>query len=195
MNVYVLLFDQYEPLDAFGPIEILGRAGHAIHLVSIQGGAVKDALGTEVVTEKAQPLPGIWLIPGGQGTRPLSGDRGFLKALQECTAPASWILSVCTGSALLAAAGLLDGKRATSNKNAFRWVKSTGPRVLWQPCARWAADGKFYTASGVSAGIDMALGFVADREGKDAAQALAQHVEYVWNDHPEKDPFAVQESL
>lgn len=193
MNVYVLLFNQYEPLDAFGPVEILGRAGHAIHLVSIPGGVIKDAMGNGAVTEKAQPAPGIWLIPGGAGTRPLSKDRGFLKMLQECTAPADWILSVCTGSALLAAAGLLDGRRATSNKNAFRWAKSTGPRVLWQPCARWAADGKFYTASGVSAGIDMALGFVADREGKDTATALAWHVEYVWNDHPENDPFAVKE--
>lgn len=191
MDIHVLLFPQYETLDAFGPIEILGQAGYTMHLVSLEGGLVKNAQGIETVTEKAQDHAGIWLIPGGKGTRPLSKDTAFLQSLVNLTKRADWILSVCTGSALLGAAGLLDGRHATSNKRAFQWVESLRPAVHWEPSARWVKDGRFYTASGVSAGIDMALGFTADREGIDKARAIAERVEYVWREDPSVDPFAV----
>ena len=69
--------------------------------------------------------------------------------------------SVCTGAGLLARAGILDGRRATSNKRSLDWVISQGPKVEWVPQARWVEDGKFATSSGVSAGIDMALAIIA----------------------------------
>ena len=99
-------------------------------------------------------------------------------------------LSVCTGSALLAKCGALDGIRATSNKRAFDWVKTTSQKTLWVKKARWVVAGKIYTSSGVSAGMDMALGFVSDILGKNKANEIARRIEYVWNDNPEKDEFS-----
>ena len=109
--------------------------------------------------------------------------------LKDLADSAANVLSICTGSALLAAAGVLVNVKATSNKYAFEWVTSTGDAV-WIRKARWVHDGRFYMSSGVSAGIDMALGFVADHYGLDAAKANAQKVEYIWNEDSEVDPFA-----
>ena len=116
-------------------------------------------------------------------------DADFLAGLKDLADSAANVLSICTGSALLAAAGVLVNVKATSNKYAFEWVTSTGDAV-WIRKARWVHDGRFYTSSGVSAGIDMALGFVADHYGLDAAKANAQKAEYIWNEDSEVDPFA-----
>lgn len=102
-----------------------------------------------------------------------------------------YCLSVCTGSALLAKTGLLNNKKATSNKKAFEWVKSINANVLWIEKARWVVDQKYYTSSGVSAGIDMVLGFVAERFGMIEAKKIAENIEYIWNSDPNNDPFAV----
>ena len=81
--------------------------------------------------------------------------------------------------------------KATSNKKAFEWAKSNSNQVTWVYHARWVNDGKFYTSSGVSAGMDMALGFVRDLYGMEKAEKIAQDIEYVWNKDSEADPFAV----
>ena len=91
---------------------------------------------------------------------------------------------------MLAKAGLLDGKRATTNKLAFDWVASQGPKVDWQRKARWVEDGKFITSSGVSAGTDMALALIARLCGIDQAREAAHWAEYVWNEDSRDDPFA-----
>lgn len=78
----------------------------------------------------------------------------------------------------------------TSNRYALDWVKVTFPEVCWQDAERWGNDGKYYTASGVTAGIDMALGFIADRYDRAMAEDIARSMEYVWNDDPARDPFA-----
>jgi transcriptional regulator GlxA family with amidase domain len=85
---------------------------------------------------------------------------------------------------------LLNGKNATSNKLSWDWVISQNEEVLWKSKARWVVDGKYYTSSGVSAGIDMALGFIADRLGNQAAKAVSAAIEYVWNEDKDCDPFA-----
>ncbi|MGL4277587.1 MAG: DJ-1/PfpI family protein, partial [Morganella morganii] len=125
------------------------------------------------------------------GTRRLVSDEGMLTALRTAAQHAQWCLSVCTGSALLAAAGVLDGRQATSNKRAWQWVTSLSAQVNWVKKARWCADGRFYTSSGVSAGTDMALAFIADRHGETAAEEIAQHIEYRWHNDAGDDPFAV----
>ena len=102
----------------------------------------------------------------------------------------NFITSVCTGSALLARSGLLDGKKATTNKNAFHWVKSQGERVEWVPQARWIQEGKFYTAAGVSAGIDMALGLIENILGREISEQVADWAEYEWHCDSTWDPFA-----
>jgi transcriptional regulator GlxA family with amidase domain len=98
-------------------------------------------------------------------------------------------MSVCSGSALLAKAGLLDGRRATSNKQFFDLARGQGPRVDWVAQARWVEDGPFATSSGVSAGIDMALGVIARLFGKERAQEIADLTEYEWHSDPTRDPF------
>lgn len=100
---------------------------------------------------------------------------------------------MCTGGALLARAGLLDGRKATTNKRAYDWATSQSKAVRWQSRARFVVDGKYVTSSGVSAGMDMALGLVEIIYGKPAAQRKALEAEYVWNSVPDDDPFAVPE--
>ena len=145
-----------------------------------------------VETEKIRGTddPDVVLIPGGAGTRPLVSDERFLTVLHGLMSSARFCLTVCTGSALLAGTGLLDGRRATSNKRAFSWVKSMRPQVDWIGHARWVSDGRFVTSSGVSAGIDMALGFIASQYGSELAERIAHDTEYIWNNDPRKDPFA-----
>ena len=99
-------------------------------------------------------------------------------------------MSICTGSALLAKTGILNGKRATSNKRVFKWVTEQDNEVLWVREARWVRDDHLYTSSGVSAGIDMTLGFIEDLMGKDKAREISQSIEYFWNQNSQYDPFS-----
>ena len=99
---------------------------------------------------------------------------------------------MCTGSALLAKTGLLDGKKATSNKKAFDWATSFGDNVQWIKEARWTVDGKYYTSSGVSAGMDMTFGFLSDRHGVAFARKVAFEMEYHWLEDKEQDNFHKQ---
>ena len=189
MNFYFLLFDKFETLDLFGPVEIFGRIPDArLNYISMKGGIITSAQGTQILTQKAPKLPDdvVLVVPGGRGTRPLVKDADFLVGLKDLADSAANVLSICTGSALLAAAGVLVNVKAASNNE---WVTSTGDAV-WIRKARWIHDGRFYTSSGVSAGIDMALGFVADHYGLDVAKANAQKAEYIWNEDSEVDPFA-----
>jgi len=193
-NIYCLLFEQYETLDLMGPVEFLFRLPQArLHYVSHGGGMVTSRQGFAVQTQRLDRLPenSILLVPGGQGTRQLVQDAAFLRDLGTWLDQAACCLSVCTGAALLAASGRLDGLPATSNKQAFDWVRSVGGLVDWQPVARWVAAGRFYTSSGVSAGMDMTLGFIADYYGRAQAEAIAAHCEYIWHDNPADNPFAV----
>ena len=196
LPVNLLLFDGFEMLDAFGSLDVIRRLPDArVSCVSANGGLVQSCQGLEVQTIPAAEADksGLLLLPGGMGTRTLVNDAAFLALLKKFADESAYCLTVCTGSALLAKCGVLDGRRATSNKRAFDWAASCGTDVLWQRRARWCADGKFYTSSGVSAGIDMALGFAADRLGRDAAEEIARSIEYVWNDDPTRDPFCTNE--
>ena len=122
-------------------------------------------------------------------------DHEFLSWLASFGVSAEYLLSVCTGSALLAAAGLLDGYRATSNKRSFEWVTQQGPRVEWVPEARWVEDRNRWTSSGVAAGIDMALAFIAHLSGEARADAIADGSEYERHTDAAWDPFAAKAGL
>lgn len=190
----ILLFDQFEMLDAFGPAQIISglTEEYRLRYLSRCGETVIGRQGIAVSTESIETAnaDSVWLIPGGMGTRTLVHDDGWIRAITNALQDASYILSVCTGSALLAKAGLLDGHRATSNKKAFEWVCTQGERVNWIRKARWVKDGKYYTSSGISAGIDMTLGFISDIHSNKAARTIAERNEYIWNDNPSNDPFA-----
>ena len=192
----IVLFHDFETLDAMGPAEVLGWTGegadYRIDCFSSSGGLVTSKQGIRFDTRPLAEMDaaGVLLIPGGMGVRTLVDDVGFVARVGEFAERASFVLTVCTGSALLARTGLLDGREATSNKIAFDWVVSVRPAVRWVRRARWVTDGKFYTSSGVTAGIDMALGFFADRTSLDFVRARAARIEHIWNEDRESDPFA-----
>ncbi|MDQ0508204.1 putative intracellular protease/amidase [Peptoniphilus ivorii] len=195
-KICVLLFDDFETLDAFGPVQVFGRMNdrYTLRYVSFEGGIKVSRQGARIETEAIDDIAlfDILLVPGGMGTRELIRNVVFIRKLREVAQKAANVLTVCTGSALLAKTGLLDGKEATSNKMAWDWVISTNAQVNWQSSARWSISEKYYTASGISAGIDMALGFVADHHGVSTAEAVAREIEYIWNRNPDTDPFAVE---
>ena len=192
----VILFDGFETLDAFGPVEIAGKRPEIYRLeyFSISGGLVTSAQNIQINTRPFSEITsgGILLVPGGQGTRRLVDDTNFISALTDSVKSARYILSVCTGAALLARTGVLDGRAATTNKRAFDWASGQGVAVNWQKRARWVVDGNIYTSSGISAGMDMTLGFIADTQTCELAVEIAQQIEYIWNSNKKDDPFALE---
>lgn len=195
MKVIVLLFDHFETLDAFGPVEILGRLPDhfQISYYSLEGGIKSSTQGVAISTQKLTTFDGkvdILLIPGGIGTRTEVNNQDLIDLIAELSCQSKYTLTVCTGSALLAKTKLLDGKTATSNKRAINWVVSNRKEVKWKMKARWTVDGKYYTSSGISAGMDMTLGFIHDILGFDVAEKIAMEMEYVWNSNPDNDRFA-----
>jgi putative intracellular protease/amidase len=195
-TIGILLFAGFETLDVFGPVEMWGRLkDYRVVMVSQHGGPVKSAQDVETVAAYSfddAPQFDILMVPGGTGTRAEVDNPALLAFLRRQDRGTAWTISVCTGSALLAKAGLLDGRKATSNKLAFAWASSQSRKVAWQGHARWVVDGKYITSSGVSAGTDMALGLVETLYGRAAATDIAHFTEYVWNDDPASDPFAVE---
>jgi transcriptional regulator GlxA family with amidase domain len=164
-----------------------------IAVVAEKKGPVASAQGPEVVAAHAfddAPHLDLILVPGGFGTRTEAENPRMLEFLRRRGAEAEIVMSVCTGSALLARSGLLDGKRATTNKMFFQWGADQGPRVEWVKEARWVEDGKVVTSSGVSAGIDMALAVIARLYGNDMSERLAVAAEYDWHRDAAWDPFA-----
>ncbi len=197
MKVAVLLFYNFETLDVFGPVEILGRltAHYQISFYSLSGGLIENTHGVSIMTEKLANLGNgahIFLIPGGYGTRAEVNNILLIDAIRKISQASTYVLTVCTGTSLLARTGLLDGRKATSNKIAFDWVTTQGLNVQWIKKARWVVDGKYYTSSGVSAGMDMTLGFLQDRHGIEFARNVATTIEYNWQENKEEDDFYVQ---
>ena len=189
-----ILYEGFELLDLYGPLEMFGSVGPELALATVaeNAGPVRSVQGPETVARfdfaSAPPLD-LLLLPGGIGTLAQLGNEALLGFLRERSRTAEATLSVCTGSALLARAGLLDGRRATSNKLWFSVATSQSDRVRWVEKARWVEDGPFVTSSGVSAGIDMALAVIARLWGRERAERIAVGTEYEWHDDPSRDPF------
>ncbi len=142
----------------------------------------------------------LFMIPGGN-TGPLL-DKSKSKAVNALV---DWVqrmdrrvqitTSVCTGAAVLAHAGLLDGKPAATNHEAFAWVTQFGPRVLWDNVSRWVDAGHFVTSAGVSAGTDMAFHLVDRLAGRAVAEAAAKQAEYDWQRDPQQPIYYPQQAI
>jgi putative intracellular protease/amidase len=184
MDINCLIFNDFETLDLFGPVEVFGKIEECrIKYFSTHGGKIINKDNVQIITENINQIEkyDVLIIPGGKGTRILVNDNEFIQNIKIVAEKMLWCLTICTGSALLAKTGLLDGSKATSNKMAFEWVKTNGKNVKWQYKARWVVDKKYYTSSGISAGIDMSLGFVCDNFGEEKAKEIAKRMEYKWN--------------
>lgn len=195
MTIAAMVFDDFELLDLFGPLELFGTMPKyfRINVIGPTADPVRSRQGPRCnpdSTWSETTSSDILLVPGGLGTRTLVSDPQFRGQLRRLGLAAGRVASVCTGSALLAAAGLLDGYRATSNKWAFDWVKQQGPKVDWVRTARWVEDRDRWTSSGVAAGMDMTLALIANLHGTPTAQRIADAVELEWHSDSAWDPFA-----
>jgi putative intracellular protease/amidase len=195
LELGAVLFEGFELLDIYGPLEMFGGLDERIRILMLAEavGAVRSGQGPAGLADasllEARKLD-VLLIPGGKGARREVANSRFIEALVRQAQSARYVAAICTGSALLARSGLLNGRRATSNKRAFEWAMSQGPAVQWVPKARWVEDGKFFSSSGVSAGMDMALGLIARLFDRDTSITIAQCAEYEWHEDDTWDPFA-----
>jgi putative intracellular protease/amidase len=197
MRVGILLFKDFETLDVFGPVEILGRLKehYQVDFYSELGETVNNSHGVFIDTKKLENISDgidVFLIPGGFGTRKEVNNKNLIDIIKQIAELSKYVLTVCTGSALLAKTGLLDNRFATSNKRVFDWVITNGEKVKWIRKARWTIDDKFYTSSGVSAGMDMTLGFLSHIHGLEFARKVAFQIEYNWQEDKNEDKFNEQ---
>jgi transcriptional regulator GlxA family with amidase domain len=179
-QVSILIFDGLTALDAIGPYDVLRQVpGWEVTFVGKEAGEVRtEEGGLGLVADLAladAPPADILLVPGGSGTRPLTGDAEVLDWVRATDQGTRRTTSVCTGALVLAAAGLLDGRRATTYWQSFDDLRALGAEPV---TSRWVEDGKYLTAAGVSAGIDMALHLVADEVAPEMSQAVQLGIEY-----------------
>ncbi|KAJ3881600.1 class I glutamine amidotransferase-like protein [Lentinula edodes] len=213
VNFGLLVFPTFQALDAFGPLDVLNLLSlsfpmnlsiiaRTLEPVSTKPrdpslNPLRSNFGESVMPThdftNAPPLD-VLIIPGGYGV--LADDLDPLLEFVRRTYPTlKYLLTICTGSWIAARAGVLDGKRATSNKNGWAMTKEIGPNVKWIAHARWVVDGNIWTASGVTAGMDSALAFVEEVYGKDQAEKIAGEMEYERHEDPSWDPFADKYNL
>ena len=180
MRIAILIFDRLTALDAVGPYEVLSRLpGAELTFVAKQAGPKRTDTGAlGIAADRALGEltdPDVLVVPGGEGTRPLLEDEEVLEWVRGADAASTWTTSVCTGSLVLGAAGLLAGKRATSHWAYRDALRGYGAEPVAERVVR---DGKLLTAAGVSAGIDMALTLAAAIAGDDVAKAIQLGIEY-----------------
>jgi transcriptional regulator GlxA family with amidase domain len=180
MQIAILIFDKLTALDAIGPYEVLRSVpGWEVRFVGPAKGPVRTdsgalGLSADYALEEVT-APDIVLVPGGAGNRPLLEDERVLSWLREVDGRTKWTTSVCTGSLVLGAAGLLEGKPATCHWLFLERLREYGAEPVG---GRFVEDGKTITAAGVSAGIDMALHLVGREAGTKVAQAVQLGIEY-----------------
>jgi transcriptional regulator GlxA family with amidase domain len=180
MKIAITLFDRFTALDAVGPYEVLSRLpGAEVTFVASEPGPKRTETRMLAISADAPlsdlPEPEIVVVPGGFGTRPLMNDAEMLGWIRHAHANSEWTTSVCTGSLLLAAAGVLEGLEATTHWLHLETLARFGARPVER---RVVEQGRVITAAGVSAGIDMALRLAANIAGNDIAQAIQLSIEY-----------------
>ena len=186
-NTAILVFDGVEVLDFAGPFEVFSRTRTepgfesrrtettAPFRVFTVAPGEKDV----VATGGLRVTVDLLVVPGGFGTRKLVEHPATTDWIRRIAAGAQLVTSVCTGAALLARAGLLTGKRATTHHGSYDWLASLDPTIVVEKGVRYVDDG-IVTSAGVSAGIDMAFAVVEKRCGREVAEETARYIEYRW---------------
>ncbi len=180
MQIAILIYDRLTALDAVGPYEVLSRLpGAELTFVAQEPGPKRTDTGRLALLADASLAevshPDIVLVPGGPAQAELMEDGPVHEWLRAAHETSTWTTSVCTGSLILAAAGVLEGRRATTHWQALEELRRLGVEVVEE---RVVFDGKLVTAAGVSAGIDMALALVGRIAGEQVAQAIQLGIEY-----------------
>jgi putative intracellular protease/amidase len=180
MQIAIPLYQGFTALDAIGPYEVLSRLpGATVHFVAEEAGEVSTDTGALTLVARSAlrdvPAPDVIVVPGGPGTRRMLEDSAVIDWIRAAHPTTTWTTSVCTGSLLLGAAGLLDGVDATTHWAAMDILKELGAHPVSE---RVIIRGKIVTAAGVSAGIDMALTLAAEIAGPEIAQAIQLGIEY-----------------
>jgi cyclohexyl-isocyanide hydratase len=179
LEIGLLVYPRHTPLDLVGPWEVLVRVPHAsMHLIWTRPGPVQAEGGMEITATSsfadAPPLD-VLLVPGGPGQLSLMKHTLLLDYIRRCTETAQWVCSVCTGALLLAQAGVLKGRRATTHWLARDALQTFDIEVTGE---RYVIDGKFATSAGVTAGIDLALELARRLAGDDVAREIQLQLEY-----------------
>jgi putative intracellular protease/amidase len=180
VNVVIPLFDRFTALDAIGPYEVLSKVpGATVTFAGVQPGPVTSDTGALTImpptTIDAIDGADVLVFPGGGGTRPLMRDDGVLGWVRHLHDTTTWTASVCTGSLVLGAAGVLRGLKATTHWAELETLRALGAEPTLD---RVVEQGKVITAAGVSSGIDMALTLAARLAGDQVAQAIQLGIEY-----------------
>ncbi|KAG8946714.1 hypothetical protein FRC04_011492 [Tulasnella sp. 424] len=200
----VLAFPRYVGLDAYGPLELLNIV--AFNTPNMTLSIIAETLDPVPahITNSAGPLTyvkptytidqdpqlDVLLIPGGPGSRIAYNNTRIIDYVKRTYPKLQYIVSVCTGAQILAKAGILTGKRATTNKFSWAEMVASGPGVNWVPCARWVVDGNIWTSSGVAAGIDLSHAFVSQiYKNETLADKAANILEIEIHKDPHWDPF------
>jgi transcriptional regulator GlxA family with amidase domain len=202
VQVAILIFDGLTALDAIGPYEVLAATpGIDLRFCSLEPGPKRtDSKALALTADHSLDeiaSPDVVLVPGGEGNRPLLEDERVLSWLRDVDAGSKWTTSVCTGALVLGAAGLLEGKRATTHWLYRDVLRAFGAEPVTE---RVVADGKVITAAGVSSGIDMALDLVRRERGDEVAQSVQLTIEYdpqppFEAGSPEKAPTQIVEAV
>jgi transcriptional regulator GlxA family with amidase domain len=211
-KIGIFVFDKFEPIDVWGFVQAfaiaryLGQGYDAgppypfeIVLIGRTTATVKSYNGPSVAPDwdfaraLKEPLD-LLMVPGGQGTGAVLNDAAVLKWMSEMDARVKIMASVCTGAALLAKCGFLDGRPAATNHGVFGWVAGFGPRVLWDNVSRWVDAGKYVTSAGVSAGTDLGFYLVSRMAGRAVAEIAASSAEYDWHRDPQTPIFYPQQA-
>ncbi|KAJ2916916.1 hypothetical protein MD484_g3487, partial [Candolleomyces efflorescens] len=202
----LVLYNGFQALDVFGPIDALNILSflYPIKLYvlaeSLDPVTTKSPQGFEhpgsdfsqrilpTHTFESAPKVDVLIVPGGVGNRgPVDAAISYIgKVAPEV----GYIFTICTGSGMVARTGILDGRRATTNKNAFSRIAALRPQVQWVKRARWVVDGNIWTASGVSAGLDTIFAFIQEIYGSEVASLISAFMEYEPHSDPSWDPFA-----
>lgn len=186
MNVNIVLFDDFETMDALGPAQIFGKAPEHFYLnyLSINGGIINSSQGVKVWTEILIPqeVEDILVIPGGRGAKKLLClEEKTLKIIKAAAREADACMMVGNGSSLLAQTGLLYRRRIADYPGDENWKRMFTAEIDREQNVGWISDGKYYSSSSTMAGIDMSLGVISDLVDLEVAIRIADAIGYEWD--------------
>jgi len=185
IRVGIVLFNGVEPVDYAGPYEVFAQAGFSVATVSADGKAV-TGMGLKVIPDYSfanAPRFDVLVVPGGDVDRP-QHDRNLIAFIRQRSVSARQVLSVCTGTYILAATDLLDGQQATTFVESIHDLAATYPKIQVRDDVRWVDNGKTVTSAGLTTGMAAALHIVAKLKGLDTARTVAMRMEYAWEPDP-----------